>query len=79
MKEKIIFNKDTIERLGSISFKLLQFMNNEIEKLDLNERDKIAAHYLVIRNYMDGIKEALGKMGINDVIIEYEKKEDEKK
>lgn len=76
-QNKIGFNRETTEKLGIISIKLLQFMYGEIEKLNLNEREKVMAHYWVIKHYMDGIQEALGEMGIKDVIVEdkYESKD----
>lgn len=75
-QNKIVFNKEITEKLGMVSIKLLQFMYSEIEKLNLNEREKVMAHYWVVRHYMDGIQEALDEMGIKDVIVEvkYENK-----
>lgn len=69
-QHKIIFNREMTERLSFISLKMLQFMYGEIEKLNLNEREKVMAHYWVIRQYMDGIQKALDEMGIKDVIVE---------
>lgn len=64
VRHKTIFDKDITEKLSLISIKMLNFMYEEIEHLDLNEREKIMAHYWVIKNYMDGIKKALDDMGI---------------
>lgn len=77
IQNKIIFSRETIDKLGAISLKTLQFMYSEIEKLNLNEREKVMAHYWVIRRYMNGIQEALDEMGIEDVIVEekYENKD----
>lgn len=69
-QNKIIFNKEMTEKLGLISIRMLQFMYGEIEKLNLNEREKVMAHYWIIRHYMDGIQKALDEMGIKDVIVE---------
>jgi hypothetical protein len=69
-QHKIIFNKEMTEILGLISLRMLKFMYSEIEKLNLNEREKVMAHYWVIRHYMDGIQKALDEMGIKDVTVE---------
>lgn len=69
-QHKIIFNREMTERLSLISLRMLEFMYSEIEKLNLNEREKIMAHYWVVRHYMDGMQKALDEMGIKDVIVD---------
>lgn len=44
--------------------------NRDMTERNLNEREKIMAHYWVIRHYMDGMQKALDEIGINDVIVE---------
>lgn len=66
---KIIFNKDMSIKLHNIDLMVARLIYNEIEKLELDERDKIMAHYYVAKNYLDGIQKTMKDIGIEDVIV----------
>ena len=69
MEDKIVFNKEMAEKLCTISLRIMKLIYSEIEVLNLNEREKIFAHYYVIKNYMSGIQKIMKEMGIDDVIV----------
>ena len=69
MEDKIVFNKEMTEKLHVISLRVMELIYPEIEALNLNEREKIFAHYYVIKNYMDGIQRAMKDIGIDDIMV----------
>ena len=73
MNGNIIFNRETAERLQIISLRVMEMIYSEIEELgkelNLNEREKIMAHYYIVENYMEGIQKAMKDVGIDDIIV----------
>ncbi len=70
---KIIFNKEMVEKLHNIDLMVAGLIYNEIEKLDLDGREKVMAHYYVARHYYDGILNTMKDIGINDIIVNIKK------
>lgn len=66
---KIIFNKEMTEKLHNIDIMVARLIYNEIEKLDIDEIEKVMAHYYVARHYYDGILNIMKDIGIDDIIV----------
>lgn len=69
----VIFNKEMAKRLHDIDLMVAKLIYDEIEKLDLDEINKIMAHYYIAKNYLDGVQETMKDVGIRDVIINIKK------
>lgn len=72
MGDKIVFDRETIERLHIISLRVMEMIYNDIEELgkelNLNEQEKIMAHYYIIDHYMKGVQRTMKDIGIDDVM-----------
>lgn len=66
---KITFNKDTAKKLHDIDLMIAKLIYDEIEKLELDEINKIMAHYYIAKNYFDGVQKTMKSIGIEDVIV----------
>lgn len=73
MDGKMIFDRETAERLHTISLRAMKIIYDDIEELgkelNLNEQEKIMAHYYIIDNYMKGVQYAMKDIGIDDVMV----------
>lgn len=74
-KDKIIFNKEMVEKLHNISFMVMKLIYTEIEKLGLDEEEKVMAHYYVTKHYYDDVQKAMIEIGIDDVTANIKKEE----
>ena len=72
-KGKIIFNKEMAEKLHNMSFMVMRLIYAEIEKLDIDEKEKVMAHYYVAKHYYDGIQKAMMEIGIDDIMVNIKK------
>lgn len=70
---KIIFNKEMVEKLHNIDLMVARLIYNEIEKLDLDGREKVMAHYYVAKYYYDGVLHTMKDIGIDDIIVNIKK------
>ncbi len=70
---KIIFNKEMAKKLHNIDLMVAELIYNEIEKLELDEINKVIAHYYVAKNYFDGVQKTMKDVGVEDIIVNIKK------
>lgn len=65
----VIFDKEMAKKLHNIDLMVAELIHDEIEKLELDEINKVMAHYYVAKNYFDGVQKTMKSIGIEDVIV----------